>query len=688
MGKEICILLKLNKIIDYEKRKILMNNGLKIYSNSKINYSNKLNLEKIKNKVNSYDIISFDIFDTLIKRNLNDALDIFKVIEIDFNRKFSISIEKFKQKRIAAEKKARENCKRKEITLIEIYDCFDDEIIKNNKNNLIKIEEMAEVELCTAHKEIQELYYWCLNNGKRIILTSDMYLSLEIIERMLEKCKYKGYEKIYLSSYNNARKSTGDLYKLIKSELGVNSKRIYHIGDSFKSDGIKARKEGIYSSVIPLNINKTSFFDLKKINSNTNFEYSQLYKFCNNNIDETWNEYMKFGYEVFGTVLYGFSEWLMKELNKEKIDKVFFFARDGLIMKEAFEIFNLDKKIKSYYLEVSRRSLRVPQLWMNPEYSEVINSFSAASMHNVRSFFDTLGLDINEYKALCNELGISLDYKFKKKNMLKDTLLINLYSRIKEDVIKNSKTEYDILLKYLKSKNFNGKIAVVDIGWRGSMQKFLLNIVSKSNISIEMKGYYIGLAEGAIEYKKQMDIDLNGYIFDCTKNPNEKDIRQPFVGLIETLFLAQSGSCKSYYIDDSNEVKVNYYENEYYENGKLTLSAKNVIKIQQGALKFISDFININKECYFNVSKIIAIENLRRIGVSPTNKELLMFADMEFLDGDIEKLAAPASIIKYLSNPKKLINDFYRSRWKIGFMKRLFKIPLPYEKLYEMMKKI
>ena len=49
---------------------------------------------------------------------------------------------------------------------------------------------------------------------------------------------------------------------------------------------------------------------------------------------------------------------------KEHIDKVYFFSRDGYLMKQAFDLlYKENTDIKTYYLEVSRRSLRVPILW-------------------------------------------------------------------------------------------------------------------------------------------------------------------------------------------------------------------------------------------------------------------------------------------------------------------------------------
>ena len=37
----------------------------------------------------------------------------------------------------------------------------------------------------------------------------------------------------------------------------------------------------------------------------------------------------------------------------------------------------------------------------------------------------------------------------------------------------------------------------------------------------------------------------------------------------------------------------------------------------------------------------------------------------------------------YIKNPKALVVDFFASPWKIGFLKRLLKIPCPYFELYK-----
>ena len=86
----------------------------KIIKESFINIFSTSN-SKILDKILDYDIISFDIFDTLIKRDINKPTDVFELIEEKYN------IKNYKNMRIKAEKTARDNSNCEEVTLDEIY---------------------------------------------------------------------------------------------------------------------------------------------------------------------------------------------------------------------------------------------------------------------------------------------------------------------------------------------------------------------------------------------------------------------------------------------------------------------------------------------------------------------------------------------------------------------------------------
>ena len=264
-----------------------------------------------------------------------------------------------------------------------------------------------------------------------------------------------------------------------------------------------------------------------------------------------------------------------------------------------------------------------------------------------------------------------------------------LIADIQPDIVENSKKEYELLKEYLQEKGVCGKFAVVDIGYGGSMQRYLQQMLTKLGINHDITGFYLAVADF---YKKNMlpgiKLDLNGYLFDFQHDQNAIDTRSSFVGLFETLFLEQGGSVKKY-VFDNDKIVVERYPYEYEVAGQPTEDLIKIRKIQHGAI----DFIN-------RASKNTLIERLKcepseyfsgiyRIGTNPTLVELNLLGDISFYDeGEIHKLAAPDSIMKYILHPKSLKEDFLHCRWKTGFMKRLIKIKLPYQSIYKLLKRI
>ena len=580
----------------------------------------KILINNIISEIKNYDYISFDIFDTLIKRDVPEPHTIFKIMEELLESRIGKRIDNFCIKRIEAERNARRQNEGEEVNLSDIYNSTEDELIRKYTDELIELEEKLEFKASCTNYLIYEVYNWCIGNNKHIILVSDMYLREELIIALLFKCKYDQYERLFLSSTWKKRKAdNGELFRLACSELRIQPDQLIHVGDSKYSDGKMPEKVGCKSVVVPCSVENLVFFKTRDIFHKPYSQYKVLKSFCQNR-KLIQNDYLySFGYEAFGPLLAGFSKWLYYETEKESIRKLYFFSRDGLILKEAFdELYDDDDKVCTKYLLVSRRSLRVPLIWLHPEYFDVIKGFPEASMQSIVTFFDTLGLDFNDYEVACSKLGIGKQFTYKKREMSRNKTLMALYDEIKTDVICNSKNEYEALRKYLRGIFSEKKVAVIDIGWRGSIQKFLMEICDSLDINIKLYGYYIGLASGARNYSKETPINFKGYVFDCNVNSEEKDVHSPFVGLIETLFLAQEGSTKRYFIDSSFNVEIELYDNEYVtESGKPTKDAQKVALIQKGAMQFVRDYRN-SLLSELNIGPEVFFKNLYEVGMHPS----------------------------------------------------------------------
>ena len=196
-------------------------------------------------KIKKYKVVSFDVFDTLIERNVELPKDIFVLT----GKAILGDGEGFALKRIEAEHRAREKAVNGEVTLMEIYDELKPEY--GDKSEMLMNEEISqEIGSCSVKASVLEAYKSALESCSKVFIISDMYLPSSVIGAMLNKCGINGYEKLYVSNEFGCNKLTGELYVKVLEENGISSKDILHIGDSIKANFLGAGKAGIASCLI------------------------------------------------------------------------------------------------------------------------------------------------------------------------------------------------------------------------------------------------------------------------------------------------------------------------------------------------------------------------------------------------------------------------------------------------------
>lgn len=187
-----------------------------------------------------YDVISFDIFDTLLFRKVPRPADVFSLVEK------SVGLHGFAQSRIQAEHAARQKMQRLFSTtevqlqgiyteLMPLYGTRCDEIQRK--------EIQTEFDCCYANPVMAELVRKLRDMDKTIIAVSDMYLPQKVIVRLLENCGFTQLERVYVSCEYKVGKADGRLFRIVREQYP--QKSIIHIGDNFRSDVIGAKKEKI-----------------------------------------------------------------------------------------------------------------------------------------------------------------------------------------------------------------------------------------------------------------------------------------------------------------------------------------------------------------------------------------------------------------------------------------------------------
>ncbi len=383
-------------------------------------------------------------------------------------------------------------------------------------------------------------------------------------------------------------------------------------------------------------------------------------------------DFFNLGYDVVGPVLLGYTQWLIQQMKKNDISKVYFLSREGYLFKKAFDLLS-DGSFITDYLEVSRKSIRVAS--MNVEgfsASELVDDIINSKRISIGAFLDSIGVDVEECASLIRDRGINPDIMLTKeelKNGRATEICDKLSDVIKEEIPKQSHFFYE----YLNQKEVKGRFAIADIGYAGTMQKYLIQYLDKNHISSDIYGLYLCVTK---DYLRNADIvekdKIKGFWFDFNEDRYKKDYRSLYVGLLECLFMETRGSVKNYYKDDNGKVKSNRYSSEFNYPVKGNTSEKRLKMIQKGALSFLIR----NKD---NEVIGISFDNLVRLGNTPKKLEIKMFESFCFFnEGEYTPLINSKGIGKYAFDVQGMMKDFYLSKWKTAFLRKTLLLDIDY----------
>ena len=603
-----------------------------------------MNIEQknILDKINSYRVISFDIFDTLVFRAVSKPEDVFKLVA----RKLNLVDDEydFYSERLEAQKKAESEKSTEEMTLEDIYNKIKCPS-SFSKNELMQEEIETELLVCKRNCFWDEIIESCVQSDKKIIITSDMYLPKVVIQKILRQCGIT-YHELFLSSDYGKRKSKGTLFKKIIEELHESPKDIIHIGDNFRSDFVMPRTAKIRSIWYKRN---------RKIDENSTLNSSVIGSLTANKVFD--NEYRNLGYSVYGPLLVGFVTWIKKNIIDECCDSVYFFARDGYIVKKAYDI--LYPSDNSQYLFVSRRSLTVPRLASAFSMQDVISTIVNVKRHeNIRELLFKIGVTDEV-------LAETLEKKYGEK-IDRETLISQdgdeFYEAIKDEMISNASKENVTCKEYLAPKFKDKKVAVVDLGWYGTIQKSLVSLFKEWTINTEVLGLYLGKV-----YKHSDNGKLNakGFIFDIQGNNNlyNQEFVFAYSGLIEVFFSAFHGTTIKYE-KVNQEIKpiLGYFEDTHLDAIK---------QMQEGAIKFVEDIKKYIVDYNLVFSPYESFNAANKMLTNPTSKEVKLFDKLSYFENENVKLIKCKGITYYLRHPRTALFDYAESYWKTGFIKQL-----------------
>lgn len=528
---------------------------------------------------------SFDVFDTLITRKTATCTGIFSIMQetIRNNENFTEFFKhNFYDFRIQTELLTRKIYCRGEIediTLNQIYETmFLSGIIEEEHiNYLVNLEKDIELKNVIGIKENISCVKELLSKSYKVIAISDMYLDANTIRKMLEIADPSlSNVQIYVSSETKKTKLSGNMYRYIQRKENLDYSKWHHKGDNIVSDVQMAKQFGIetkHYKYVELSQIERNLLDEKNITS-------QLFIGASKNtlLMNQLNHKEHMGSCIGGIILFPYVEWIISRSLKKGIERLYFIARDGYILKKIADVIIKENNynIKTKYVYGSRSAWRIPVI--NRENFEEILSFSnLAYIHNLKDLGNILGIQDYEILPFISE-------EYKKKNLFLSAGLLNrIINELKDNnefwvyfAERNSKNR-NLSIEYLKQEidTSDDKFAFVELHGSGYTQICLSKLI-RDFYQGKISNYYYTMDTLPLTNECIFNIFIPG------------QLPQPLI--LETLCRAEHGQTVGYRkqgdkvvpILDNSEIQcLKKYNYDEYINGVILFARSLSYKIDE-----------------------------------------------------------------------------------------------------------
>jgi HAD superfamily hydrolase (TIGR01549 family) len=632
-------------------------------------------VERIRRRLPRCRVFSVDVFDTALLRLTQTPRDVFRLVE-DAYRLAHPEAEPFEfaTARIDAERRARNVALkegREEVTLEEIYAQM--AMPRSWMRNILGLRELEiERAISAANPCIRELVDEARRIGKRVVFISDMYLPAPFIADLLHDAGYAPDGALWVSSEHGVSKSSGRLFDRAIATLGVRGDEILHIGDNPWSDVEQPRRRGMNAELIerPEERAKRRYPTAAAAGVGAAVARGLTTRslFANGAPDDFWYH---FGVRQ-ASLFFGFADWLRQRLTEDGFDHVYFLSRDGHIMRRVFEVVAAEGTISTSYLYASRRAFNIPALTELDARALRFLSTGSPGMR-VRHYLERLCLDPDRHIDTVLACGFpSLD-SIVGADRGSTQRLISLFSRLEAAILTRAADEREALVAYLSQEGVldRDRIAVVDLGWHGTLQESLTKALRLAGRETRVFGYYLGTFEGA-RGREDRGHPMRSFLFHHGRPVDLAEAVTACVEIYEFLHVAPHGTVVHFEQLPTGTVVPVLAPHE-----APTRQLASAARMQEAALDGVRDLMELKHRLpSLQIGPYEAVADLRRVLIEPTREEAIHLGDVVHADafGDpllTNPLAQPPSLPTIVRSPRAAWNGYYASFWKEGYVTRL-----------------
>ncbi len=544
-------------------------------------------IESLAEKLKVFDVISFDIFDTLLVRPFSKPEDLFYLLGM------KLKYPDFPLLRMQAEQEARERCQRAcgstEVRLEEIWEVLAP-ITGLKKEEGIRLEKETEEEYCQGNPYFIRLLHELRQTGKPLFLTSDMYLDKEFLEKLLEQTGLGSFCEALISCEYRVSKTNGGLYRILREKgekLQGKNCSIAHVGDNRHSDIYMAQKARIAAFWYPNPQETGNPFRPMDMSAITGTMYRGTVNLKLHTQGVLYSPFYEYGYIYGGLCAMGYCRFLHKRAKERGIENLWFLSRDGEILKKIYD-FLYPKENTAYILWSRNVSLRLSAKAYPHEFFQRFLFQKADQGYSIENIFSSMKL-LPLLEQACHSLCCSPKDKLttKKASALQDFFL-SQWNQV------NSMYQEELVLaaSYLESKRKEGKrLGIVDIGWTGSGALGLSYVLREACRLPYTPCSFLGGT--ATCHNPSPDVsqgfffqgEMESYFFSQEHNRDLwkfHDLHRKHNLYIELLFTSPSPSFRGFGKNKKGEIIFLFGEEERHK--------KEIREIQKGIWDFVQDY--------------------------------------------------------------------------------------------------
>ncbi|WP_338588693.1 hypothetical protein V6669_27305 [Paenibacillus sp. Y5S-9] len=573
------------------------------------------NITELKNHIDRSDIVSFDLWDTLIMRKVLHPDHIFDIVES--KSKSFVDNLNFSYLRVKAEQ-----------TLIDMgYVPNLTEIYKEIRNNQPKIDSqlwsrLMELEIETERKysikreSIVYLLDYARDQGKRVYLIFETSLTSPQIQSLLENC-FINVENCECLISNEIRKTTrdGSIYKYFNEIAGTGKKM--HIGNRNVDKVRNYNIEAIYLATSYELWSKSSIRYIlpKAITLNDSIllgvlaskAFNDPFVLSSSKGKMEINNLYELGYYCFAGLTVKFLTWLTEKYRFNHNAVILFASRDGYLLHQLYE------KIRSQqvdlglpegiYFYISRRAVNVACIHSEKDIANIVRSVLDLSRGKLNQILgQRLGIDFDPKDEILNS----------ELNTIQDTQesdqIIERVLEYKQLILSNALKERVNYFKYidlvLQNKyNDDREVYFFDLFTKGTSFHNLKKLLS------DMKLICFDVKDAPNEYISNLD-EIQRLFGDAGE---ARFSFQKFYQLFEVAYASSEGQLKCF--DEKGNPQF-IKSSEYNHN--------EIIALQRGVQDFIADLEYLNESWYLQpinlgmVDSFSEMMDVKRTIMSPT----------------------------------------------------------------------